>query len=161
MARETTFPRVFAIIADGITGAAIGADRTIAQIAPAAGQAVAIEEIIVTSTEVTEDETCNVKVIAQADDGTFTLTPADVIASVLNPGQTFNGDLYYLATVEPTDSAARNMLRHSETIRLGVCGYMRFLPGSLLIYPGERFGVVLRDTAGGVIYTVKIVCSYE
>lgn len=161
MARETTFPRVFAMIAEDVAGNGIGDDLTIAQIAPADGQPIAIEEIIVSTTEVAETATCKVRVVAQADDGTFTLGPADVIASILNPGKDLNADLYLVATAEPTDSVALDELRHAEILRLGVTGYLRFLPGSMLIYPGERYGIVLRDTDGGITYTVKIVCSYE
>jgi hypothetical protein len=160
MARETTFPRVFAIIAEDMAGGALGVDKTVAQIAPAAGQPIAIEEIVISSTEVVEAATCKVRIVAQTG-GTFTLGPADVIAAVLNPGASFDGSLYAVATVEPTDSVALNELRHAEVIRVGVSCYMRFIPGSMIIYPGERYGIVLNDTDGGITYTVKITCSYE
>ena len=161
MARETTFPRVFAIIGEDLAGAGIGDDLTIAQIAPAAGQPIAIEEILITSTEVTDDQTCKLRIVAQDDDGTFSIGPADVIAAALNPGAPFNGELYAVATFEPTDSVAVDMLRHAEVIRLGLTAYIRFLPGSMIIHVGERFGIVLNDTDGAVTYTTKITCSYD
>ena len=161
MARETTFPRVFTIIAEDVAGNGAAAKLTVAHILAGASQAVAIEEIIVTSTEVVEDQTCKVRIVRQADDGTYTLGPADTTAAFLNPGAGFAGEIEYLATVEPTDGVNVEDLRHAEVFRLGIPHYERFLPGSMLIFPGERFGVTLTDTDGAVTYTVKITCSYE
>lgn len=154
---ETVFPRVFTILTPAYTKAA-GGNLTIAQVLAGPNQPIAVEEMIVTTNQVTEDNIITVSIFEQDDDGTFTTEDYDPL--IANPGaRSFLGTIRHLATVEPTP-VALGVLLHSEVVRTGVTGYMRFIPGSTFIFAGQRFGFCVNDAIGGIIYTVKIVCSY-
>jgi len=166
VAENLTYPRTFALVAEAVAGNGIGAPLTMWKIAPAVRQPVAIEEIIVSTPEVVEAHTCSVRVASQEDDGTFTLGPADVDAIILGSGarakpqdNTFRGEISYLATFEPTVPAAP-IVRRSEIFRVGLPCYIRPIPGTLTIFPGEVYGVILTATQNALLYTVTMICSY-
>lgn len=164
--QNLTYPRTFALVAEGVAGNGIGAPLTMWKIVPAVRQPIAIEEIIVTSPEIVEVETLSVRVASQEDDGTFTLGPADVDAIILGSGDKakpqdnlFRGEISYLATVEPSVPAAP-IVRRSEIFRVGLHAYLRPIPGTLTIFPGECYGVILTSTQNALLHTVTMICSY-
>ena len=78
----------------------------------------------------------------------------------LNPGAAnFNGTVNVLATAEP-GVPATPVVRHLVLIRIGVTAYIRFIPGSMFVFPGEVFGLILTDDSGAITYTVKMVLSH-